>query len=270
VTAETVPEADRAPDDASALMPDLINQTTGPRGAWTRMVLEVVTNAAEPLSVQEIVAGMPLPMDDKPHDSTVRTIVRDLVQTGLIHGRVETKEERFLRSGGKPRATAGTLYSARNPVPERTTREVVPGYVLDMSRAPRGSKSKRMPQADRINAVMETMLQYSPDKVWRAKELSASSGVREKDVKRRVLDPMVKQGLIVSVPLAAGNFGFRLVTADDTPTQARPMPTGSARTQATKNPAAQSVLDAIKGVDTEIARLQKARVQLQNAFDALK
>lgn len=61
--------------------------------------------------------------------TSVRRLLNEMVADNVVARRRETVEERTLRFGATPRAVAGWLYAVVEPVPARTVREVVPGYV---------------------------------------------------------------------------------------------------------------------------------------------
>ena len=58
-----------------------------------------------------------------------------LEERGLVHSRMETRNERAVRAGVDPSAQFPSrnakLWSTRNPVPPRTVREVVPGVTIE-------------------------------------------------------------------------------------------------------------------------------------------
>ncbi len=132
------------------------------------LVLRVLWNAhPEPVVVREVLAGITNLSGQKPHESTIRPLMVRMVERGLMFSRQESPDERAIRAGrDKISASQAFLYSLQNPVPARTKREVVEGYVFESGHDPdhmkklsarqkaESDKQRRVDQEDVLNAIL--------------------------------------------------------------------------------------------------------------------
>lgn len=116
------------------------------REAMVEMAAQLLAEETEgePLVADEVAFALGV------HNSTARSVLEQLLASGRAFSRMETAEERTLRYGGPWRATRAQLYSATRPVPPRTKREVVQGFVMEL-------KSKDAPSRRRYELDSEVL-----------------------------------------------------------------------------------------------------------------
>ena len=102
----------------------------------TELVFNVLEESRQPLSNMEITEVVSR-IRGKAYDQTqIRLSVKQLLGAGRISGRIETQEERLVRSNGRTpsgnvRSRAAELYWApAGTVPARTVAEAIPGVSL--------------------------------------------------------------------------------------------------------------------------------------------
>ncbi len=105
-------------------------------------IVAFVMDQVHPVSRDEIAFGTGL------NAGTISKDMHALLLENRVAGRQETKAERLLRYGGTTRAAAAVLYHSSSPVPERTQRVVVPGFVAECNigdtRMSRGEVNARL------------------------------------------------------------------------------------------------------------------------------
>lgn len=97
----------------------------------TDLIHLVLTDLAEPASAHEIREKIRIEFDREFDISGVRYCLDQLVKSGLVSSRVETADERLIRSNGQQTfSRPAALYFAGLTVPARTKYEVVDGIHL--------------------------------------------------------------------------------------------------------------------------------------------
>jgi len=102
-------------------------QKSGGAHDWAEDVLKVLSESSnsQPMSVREIATRL------QRDEHRVRGKLDKLERKHRVFSRVETLQERSIRSGGKtPSAMRAKLYWGTHPVPRRTEYEIVPGCTL--------------------------------------------------------------------------------------------------------------------------------------------
>lgn len=99
--------------------------------------LSVATNS-QPLVAQEVAAELGI------SSGSARDMLHELEAAGRIFSRSETADERHLRAGGSIKAIPALLYSTVEPVPPRTIRRAVEGYLLTPSPTQSHANSKQL------------------------------------------------------------------------------------------------------------------------------
>lgn len=103
---------------------------TSPTRVDTSLPTEITDLCREkgPLTAAEIRAGL-----GNIHETTVRNTVTRMARDGEIFERIESPEERGLRlgveGGGRAGARPSKMYHPDDPVPQRTVREAIPGFL---------------------------------------------------------------------------------------------------------------------------------------------
>lgn len=116
----------------SQLVP-FVNARIAQRQSNLTAVKLIVSDLTEPASVAEIRALAERTLGAKMHEHTVSEKLTELLKSGEIFARTETKTERLTRAGGNikgARGTLGVVYFGRANMPERKTTSIVPGIIL--------------------------------------------------------------------------------------------------------------------------------------------
>lgn len=130
-----------------------------------RKIMDALGKFSEPLTTAELAACMNLK-----NSSNVRPTILELMKLGLVFVREETAEERSARAGGKPvrRGMAAYLHSTSNPVPSRSTAELVPGVTfIDRAGIPwtKTKKEKKQSSLPTTDASQGQMIDYLVQKI---------------------------------------------------------------------------------------------------------
>lgn len=128
-------------------------------------IMDALGKFSEPLTTAEIAACMNLK-----NSSNVRPTILELMKLGLVFVREETAEERSARAGGRPvrRGMAAYLHSTSNPVPSRSTAELVPGVTfVDRTGIPwtKTKKEKKQSSLPTTDASQGQMIDYLVQKL---------------------------------------------------------------------------------------------------------
>lgn len=128
-------------------------------------IMDALGKFSEPLTTAEIAACMNLK-----NSSNVRPTILELMKLGLVFVREETAEERSARAGGRPvrRGMAAYLHSTSNPVPSRTTAELVPGVTfIDRTGIPwtKTKKEKKQSSLPTTDVSQGQMIDYLVQKI---------------------------------------------------------------------------------------------------------
>lgn len=128
-------------------------------------IMDALGKFSEPLTTAEIAACMNLK-----NSSNVRPTILELMKLGLVFVREETAEERSARAGGRPvrRGMAAYLHSTSNPVPSRSTAELVPGVTfVDRTGIPwtKTKKEKKQSSLPATDASQGQMIDYLVQKL---------------------------------------------------------------------------------------------------------
>ena len=128
-------------------------------------IMDALGKFSEPLTTAEIAACMNLK-----NSSNVRPTILELMKLGLVFVREETAEERSARAGGRPvrRGMAAYLHSTSNPVPSRSTAELVPGVTfVDRTGIPwtKTKKEKKQSSLPTTDAFQGQMIDYLVQKL---------------------------------------------------------------------------------------------------------
>ena len=128
-------------------------------------IMDALGKFSEPLTTAEIAACMNLK-----NSSNVRPTILELMKLGLVFVREETAEERSARAGGRPvrRGMAAYLHSTSNPVPSRSTAELVPGVTfIDRTGIPwtKTKKEKKQSSLPTTDVSQGQMIDYLVQKI---------------------------------------------------------------------------------------------------------
>lgn len=128
-------------------------------------IMDALGKFSEPLTTAEIAACMNLK-----NSSNVRPTILELMKLGLVFVREETAEERSARAGGRPvrRGMAAYLHSTSNPVPSRSTAELVPGVTfVDRTGIPwtKTKKEKKQSSLPTTDVSQGQMIDYLVQKI---------------------------------------------------------------------------------------------------------
>lgn len=165
-------------------------------------VLKVVNELKEPATVEEI--GQALSKGGFNHEvSTIRGDLNGMLDSGVVFARIETREERTMRSGGVPqKAQRARLFWPKDPVPARTLREVVPGFVVVAQQSTTAPDRKARWKATKAVARQIRRAPFS------ALELAELSGVAIGTM-RHYLHDFAEEGLIGEVPTPDGKSAMQ-------------------------------------------------------------
>lgn len=126
-----------------------------PLHEYHKLILEALDSTPQPLTVREIVAYMNSKSSSSKvyRDVTLRSYVLQLARRGKIFSRTEEPHERQVRAGGGVfrKSVSAALYSTKNPVPQRTVAEVIPGIIL--VEAQPWSKKKKEKQSSEVELI---------------------------------------------------------------------------------------------------------------------
>lgn len=151
------------------------------------LIVLALEGTKQPLVSEEIAFATGL------EKSQVRKELKVLVSQKRIAARVETLEERKTRFGGTARASRAGLFSLTSPVPERTEREIVKGFVKELAPQERQMSSHELNR--RLGCRINKMGVRSR---FTAASLADSSGVALGSLRARIRE-MEGAGLVEMV-----------------------------------------------------------------------
>ena len=128
VVTAAISEAPPAKHDRTKYLTDHHRKMAEEHELLVQLLIEALGKYGQPLTAHELAhyAGC--------SESTARkTMDYEVVPEGKAFSRVETGEDRATRFGGVTRASRAKLYSLKNPVPARTQREAIPGFVAELA-----------------------------------------------------------------------------------------------------------------------------------------
>jgi hypothetical protein len=137
----------------------------------------------QPLALEEIVHWLINAESVRTTEAVVRATLKTMVETGQIHARQETTEERRLRYGGTFRARRAKLYSSDLPVPPRTVRNVV-DYLAEVH-LPENPRARGEGRA----IVFEYFTTVPTETPFTVVEVANATGV-DKQIVRKVVDDL--------------------------------------------------------------------------------
>lgn len=114
----------------TAPVSDFILHKQQEREARLELMVEMVERLGQPVTAAELAHEFEI------HDTTVGYDVRELVKRGKFFKRLETMDERAVRFGEPVATRPSYLYSTVDPVPARTKRIVVDGFVAQYAGRP--------------------------------------------------------------------------------------------------------------------------------------
>lgn len=174
------------------------------RDTRREIILEMLNEYQQPLVVDEITHLL--------FDSDVSTIRKDLqflVANGKVFSRRETAEERMTRFGGeKAYARKALLYSTTDPVPTRTARAVVDGYVAE-----RADRVRAMRTPEINNRLYCKLSKMGSRARFTVQDLSGKTGVQREATRSRVVG-LVEAGALKQSGYKDGARVFRVVDQD--------------------------------------------------------
>lgn len=162
------------------------------------MVCEFISREAnnEPITAIEMAHLLDI------HPTTGRMLGRELRENGKLFTRPETMDERELRFGERVRAMPSLLYSHINPVPPRTKREVVKGYVAVFN-APVSISRDKGSLEKRVLKAVHTRWQPVKEIAARVENISDPNT-------RAVLKRLIDKGLVQETKTYSGASGRRI------------------------------------------------------------
>lgn len=202
VAAQPMPETEPVPQPPvgreRALM-TIHEQRSQTREARRQAVKRIIDQMQQPATIDEIRAA--LNQSGVPADTTtVRGDINFLLDQGLVKCRTETRDERAMRAGGIPqKAQRARLFWPTEPVPERTTRELVAGVVAQVKQVSGIDRSAHL----KYFSEMRHRIRQAP---FTASDISEASTVGTGTI-RHLLTEDVKAGLIVQANVPAGKSG---------------------------------------------------------------
>lgn len=154
-----------------------MSQTTEETEADVRrdLIVDLISETVEPVTAYEVAHAIGVEV------STVRKDMHLLLTQKRLFAREETPAERRIRFDGPARASRACLYSTRSPVPPRTSRVAVGGYVAEQASVDRQMTSHE------VNARLANVFGRRSDK-WRftSESLSSFSGVTRGTIHARL------------------------------------------------------------------------------------
>ena len=113
---------------------DTLINTNSKRKTFNDIIELALTEATQPMTITEIAELVSRELNKAYDETTVRFAINELVRENRVAYRVETKEERAIRSENPTLATrsicAKLYWAPVEEVPARTVAEAVPGFKL--------------------------------------------------------------------------------------------------------------------------------------------
>lgn len=196
--AAPAPEPVAAVEAVAAETPSGKRDFAGERAVRRELICQLLAETDQPLVAEEI--GYSLSLDV----SAVRKELIELEKSGAIFSRNETNEERETRYGAVARAQRAFLWSDKDPVPERTEREAVTGFVREPSSIiPLGR-----------NEVARRLAQFFKDKslkyTFTSAQVAEKSGVPAGTVRSRV-SKWCEAGIVERIDTSKLNHRYRII-----------------------------------------------------------
>lgn len=146
---------------------------------------EFLTNLPQPVVAAEVAHVFDI------SSGSARDCLNELVKAGKLFAREETTEERRIRFGGPARAMHAQLYSGVNPVPPRTERIAVDGYLNELIPVPKQDSTADID--DRLYIALRSYIRHGS---FTPRELAAKADVAQGTIHSKI-KKLSDEGLIV-------------------------------------------------------------------------
>jgi predicted transcriptional regulator len=163
------------------------------------IIEQFVLEQDQPVSRDEIAFGTGY------NANTISRDLRDLVSSRRIFTRLETKDERLLRFGGITRATQAGLFFHSSPVPPRTKREAVSGFVAEVN-----TSGTRYGSQEVDRRLAKAFVGHSPRWLFTSKSLADAADLQVGTVHTRIRT-MADNGFIQRDGTRDGYSRYRVV-----------------------------------------------------------